>query len=74
MRSHGRVFLKLTLEIDKIFKRHAFKLYIILFDVWLIDFKKSFIDNKIITVVQPDLCVVYDLSKVDKKAVLAHYI
>ena len=37
------------------------------FDVRLINFKESTADNQIVTVVQPDLCVICDTSKLDDK-------
>jgi Uma2 family endonuclease len=37
------------------------------FDVRLVDFKKSNNDNNVLTVVQPDICIVCDRSKLDDK-------
>jgi Uma2 family endonuclease len=37
------------------------------FDVRLINYKKSTIDNQILTVIQPDICVICDKSKIDAK-------
>ena len=69
-RNHQQVSLKLTREIDKIFINHSCELYVAPFDVRLINFKKSTSDKQIITVVQPDLCVVCDLNKLDEKGCL----
>jgi len=66
-RSHQQVLLKLTREIDKYFINFNCELYIAPFDVRLINFKKSTADNQIFTVVQPDLCVICDLFKLDEK-------
>jgi len=40
------------------------------FDVRLLDKKKSTEDNDIFTVVQPDLCIICDTSKIDRKGCL----
>lgn len=40
------------------------------FDVRLINFKDSTANNQITTVVQPDLCVICDRSKIDTKGCL----
>ena len=69
-RNHQQVSLKLTREFDKIFINHSCELYVAPFDVRLINFKKSTSDKQIITVVQPDLCVVCDLNKLDEKGCL----
>ncbi len=66
-RNHQQVSLKLTREIDKIFQNHSCELYVAPFDVRLINFKKSSSNNQITTVVQPDLCIVCDLSKLDEQ-------
>lgn len=57
-------------ELDKTFGKTKYKMYAAPFDVRLIDFKKSTDDNKIISVVQPDLCVVCDITKLDDKGCL----
>ncbi len=69
-RNHQQVSLKLTREIDAIFINHLCELYVAPFDVRLINHKKSTADNQIFTVVQPDLCVVCDLTKLDEKGCL----
>jgi Uma2 family endonuclease len=43
------------------------KLYYAPFDVRLIDSKKSKSDKTVYTVVQPDLCIICDLTKIDEK-------
>lgn len=52
------------------FKSHPCKLYSAPFDVRLLDIKKSTQDNTIYTVVQPDLCVICDESKLDDKGAI----
>ena len=69
-RSHQQVSLKLTREIDKVFLNHKCELYIAPFDVRLVDFKNSTAENQIFSVVQPDLCVICDLDKLDEKGCL----
>ena len=69
-RNHQQVSLKLTREIDKFFINLNCELYIAPFDVRLINFKKSNADNQIFTVVQPDLCIICDLSKLDERGCL----
>ena len=69
-RNHQQVSLRLTREIDKILINKKCELYIAPFDVRLVNFKKSTSDKQILTVVQPDLCVVCDISKLDEKGCL----
>ena len=69
-RKHQDISWKLTREIDKVFYKTACKMYAAPFDVRLINHKVSTDDHKIITVVQPDLCVVCDRSKLDDKGCL----
>jgi Uma2 family endonuclease len=69
-RDHQKVSLKLTRELDKVFINHNCELYVAPFDVRLVNFKKSSAENQIFTVVQPDLCVVCDLEKLDEKGCL----
>lgn len=54
-------------QLDKAFAKSACKMYAAPFDVRLIDFKKSTIDSQVTSVVQPDLCVVCDVSKLDDR-------
>lgn len=53
-----------------IFKNHPCKLFFAPFDVRLLDSKKSKKDEDVFTVVQPDLCVVCDLSKLDSRGAI----
>jgi Uma2 family endonuclease len=67
---HQRVSLRLTNMLSKQFEEHACELFVAPFDVRLLDKKKSNSDNDIYTVVQPDLCVICDASKIDEKGCL----
>ena len=64
---HQDISMNLTIQIAKIIKNHSCKLYAAPFDVRLINFKESTADNQITTVVQPDLCVICDRTKIDKR-------
>lgn len=64
-RLHQRISMKLTLAFAKVFEDHSCELYTAPFDVRFLD------DNdKVKNVVQPDLCVICDLSKLDEKGCL----
>jgi Uma2 family endonuclease len=67
---HQRVSMKLTRELDKYFYNFSCEIFVAPFDVRLINFKKSTSDNQILTVVQPDLCIICDKNKVDEKGCL----
>jgi Uma2 family endonuclease len=66
-RSHQEISMTVTLILAKFLKNQSCKLYAAPFDVRLINFKESTKDNQITSVVQPDLCVVCDKSKLDDK-------
>jgi Uma2 family endonuclease len=68
--SHQDISLNLTRIIDKVFYKTSCKFYVAPFDVRLINYKESTPDNQIFSVVQPDLCVICDRSKVDLKGCL----
>ena len=68
--SHQRISMKLTRELDRYFYGLNCEIFAAPFDVRLINFKKSTSDNQIITVVQPDLSVICDSSKIDEKGCL----
>jgi len=65
--SHQDISLNLTIIFNKFFSKTTCKLYVAPFDVRLINYKESSSDNKILSVVQPDLCVICDRSKIDDK-------
>ncbi|BAU52793.1 Uma2 family endonuclease [Mucilaginibacter gotjawali] len=64
-RSHQEISLAITLKIGNYLKGKPCKVYTAPFDVRLPRSSKE--DNAIITVVQPDICVVCDLSKLDDR-------
>lgn len=59
----GNIYFKLRLK----FENHPCSLFSAPFDVRLIDKKKSTPDNEVYTVVQPDLCIICDKSKLDDR-------
>ncbi len=61
---HKRVSLNLALEIGNYLKRESCKLFIAPFDVRLSKFKE---DKLIDSVVQPDLCIICEPTKIDEK-------
>ncbi len=65
--SHQDISLNLTRIFDKVFYKTTCKMYVAPFDVRLVNFKESTSENKILSVVQPDLCVICDRSKIDAK-------
>ena len=67
---HQDYSLNLTLLLSKVFRNSKCKMYFAPFDVRLINYKESTPENKIISVVQPDLCVICDLTKIDMKGCL----
>ena len=67
---HQDYSMNLTFLLGKVFRNSKCKMYVAPFDVRLINFKESTPENKIISVVQPDLCVICDLTKIDKKGCL----
>ncbi len=68
--SHQDISLNLTRIIDKVFIKTSCKFYVAPFDVRLVDYKQSTNENQILSVVQPDLCVICDRTKVDSKGCL----
>ncbi len=66
-RKHQIVSRILNRYLDRYFENHSCGLYYAPFDVRLVNFKKSTEDNKVFTVVQPDLCIVCDEEKLDDR-------
>lgn len=64
-RFHQEISGFLFTQINEVVKNTNCKLYAAPFDVRLLDKKKSKVDKDVYTVVQPDLCVVCDRSKLD---------
>ncbi len=62
---HQRIAGNLFIEISNHFRKHSCRSYFAPFDVRLIKNKRS--DNEITTVVQPDICVICDKTKIDEK-------
>ena len=66
-RIHQEISLSLTSILLKSVQNEACKLYVAPFDVRLINFSKSTKDQEISTVVQPDLCIICDRTKLDDR-------
>ncbi len=66
-RKHQEISMTTTLMLAKFLKNQPCKMYADPFDVRLVNFKESNADNKVISVVQPDLCVICDVNKLDEK-------
>lgn len=64
---HQRISGELTYYLSKVFRKTSCQMYVAPFDVRLLNFKSSTVDNHITTVVQPDLCVICDTTKIDEK-------
>jgi Uma2 family endonuclease len=69
-RNHQVVSGRLNRYLDRYFEFHPCGLYYAPFDVRLVNFEKSTLDNKVFTVIQPDLCVVCDQHKLDDRGCL----
>lgn len=61
---HQMVSLNLAIEIGNYLKKEACKLFVAPFDIRLSKFKE---DKLIDSVVQPDLCIICDPTKIDEK-------
>jgi Uma2 family endonuclease len=66
-RIHQRVSGEMFVAFHKIFEKNKCQLFHAPFDVRLPDSKKSTADKSIFTVVQPDLCIICDESKLDDR-------
>jgi Uma2 family endonuclease len=64
---HQRVSANMHGIMYPLFKIHSCNLFYAPFDVRLLDKKKSTADKDVFTVVQPDLCVICDESKIDER-------
>jgi Uma2 family endonuclease len=67
LRAHQFASSNIFGELYVFLKNHQCHVYAAPFDVRLHNFKKSAKDKDVKTVVQPDICVVCDLSKLDKR-------
>lgn len=68
--AHQRISSELTYLLSKVFRKSNCQMFVAPFDVRLINFKKTTLDNQIYSVVQPDLCVICDKEKIDEKGCL----
>lgn len=64
---HQRIASSLYLEIGNYFKRRGCQVRFAPYDVRLLDSKKSTEDTQIFTVVQPDICIICDPAKIDRR-------
>lgn len=64
---HQRIASSLYLEIGNYFKRRGCQVRFAPYDVRLLDSKKSTEDAQIFTVVQPDICIICDPAKIDRR-------
>ena len=69
-RKHQEVSVQLFRKLDHFFINHSCNIYYAPFDVRLVNFKKSTDDAKVLTVVQPDICVICDKEKLDDRGCL----
>ena len=69
-RMHQHISFKMTLAMSKAIGKGGCKMYAAPFDVRLIDKKKSSPDREVYTVVQPDLCLICDESKLDEQGAI----
>jgi len=70
-RTHQKVSMRLGVTLFNHFRSHPCEVYAAPFDVRLFDRLKSVkADRDIFTVVQPDLCVICDLDKLDERGCL----
>ena len=67
---HQKVSRDLTGILWNNFKQHPCNLFVAPFDVRLLNSKKSKKDSEVYTVVQPDLCVICDESKLDSRGAI----
>lgn len=67
---HQQVLSELHGHFYIFFKSHPCQVRFAPYDVRLLDSKKSHSDNNIFTVVQPDLCVICDESKIEDRGCL----
>jgi Uma2 family endonuclease len=67
---HQDYSMNLTFLLGKVFRKSSCKMYVAPFDVRLVNHSKSAVDKEVLTVVQPDLCVICDRNKIDEKGCL----
>ncbi|HMO40190.1 MAG TPA: Uma2 family endonuclease [Saprospiraceae bacterium] len=70
-RRHQRISFQITSQLARHFENNPCEVYYAPFDVRLLDSKKSHkADQEIYSVVQPDICVICDRSKLDDRGCL----
>jgi Uma2 family endonuclease len=67
---HQRITMNLSVEIGYVLRRKRCKIYAAPFDVRLLEGKKNAQDQEILTVVQPDICIICDATKIDRRGCL----
>lgn len=67
MRTHQDISLQLSIKIGTYLQQKSCKVYAAPFDVRLVNKRKSTADKEITSVVQPDICVICDPSKLDAR-------
>ncbi|MFP5041956.1 Uma2 family endonuclease [Parasediminibacterium sp. JCM 36343] len=67
LRFHQDISFKLSWQIGAFLKNKKCKIYMAPFDVRLTNKRKKATNKSIVSVVQPDLCVICDTSKLDEK-------
>jgi Uma2 family endonuclease len=65
--SHQRISNSLSYEISHYFKKKKCQVRVAPYDVRLLDARNGRRDEEIYTVVQPDICVICDESKIDRR-------
>lgn len=68
--THQKVVRRLVRYYDAYFEKKQCEMFFAPFDVRLPDSKKQINDDVVYTVVQPDICVICDLEKIDTKGCL----
>jgi Uma2 family endonuclease len=64
---HQTISINLATEFKNYLRKKTCRVFAAPFDVRLMDTKKSTCDTEIITVVQPDICIICDEQKIDEK-------
>ncbi len=67
VRLHQGVSIHLSIKIGNFCTKKGYKVYAAPFDVRLVNKRKSTADKEITSVVQPDICVICDPSKLDAR-------
>jgi Uma2 family endonuclease len=65
--AHQRTVTRLLREISIFLKAKKCDVFVAPFDVRLVNARKSTPNNEVITVVQPDICIICDPTKIDKR-------